>query len=213
MRTVDFYFDLSCPWSYLALVRLRDATERNAARIQFKPVSVDQLLATENPELRRTRLSAIPAHAEWQRKDLDDWASLWGLRLQLPLNWPFTAERAGAAMVAADHESHGMRFALAVFRACFGAGADINDPAVLLQCAADAGLNAASFALQLEDGRNLETLHANTLELIRRSGFGTPTMFVDNELFFGNDRVPLVEWTLGPIGDDEFVPPGQHSKI
>ena len=79
--------------------------------------------------------------------------------------------------------------------------------------AADAGLNAASFALQLQDGRNLETLHANTLELIRRSGFGTPTIFVDNALFFGNDRVPLVEWTLGPIGDDEFVLPGQHSKI
>jgi 2-hydroxychromene-2-carboxylate isomerase len=213
MRTVGFYFDLSCPWSYLALVRLRDTTERNAARIGFKPVSVDRLLATENPELRSTRLSAIPAHADWQRRDLDDWASLWGLRLQLPANWPFPAELAGAAMLAADRAGKGMSFALVVFSACFGAGADINDPAILLQCAADAGLNAASFALQLADARNLDMVHANTLELIRRGGFGTPTMFVDDQLFFGNDRIPLVEWTLGPIGDAEFVLPGQHSKI
>jgi 2-hydroxychromene-2-carboxylate isomerase len=106
-----------------------------------------------------------------------------------------------------------MSFALAVFRACFGAGADINDQAVLLQCATDAGLTAAGLSLQLQDAQNLDTVHANTLELIRRGGFGTPTMFVADELFFGNDRVPLVEWTLGPIGDDEFVLPGQHSKI
>lgn len=213
MRKVGFYFDLSCPWSYLALVRLRDATERNAARIDFKPVSVDRLLATENPGLRVTRLSAIPAHADWQRKDLGDWASLWGLRLQLPANWPLPAELAGAAMVVADRAGSGMSFALAVFRACFGVGADINDPATLLQCAADIGLEAAGFKQQLQDPQNLATVHANTIELIRRGGFGTPTMFVKDELFFGNDRVPLVEWTLGPIGDDEFVLPGQHSKI
>jgi len=213
MRTVGFYFDLSCPWSYLALVRLRDTTERNAARIDFKPVSVDRLLATENPELRSTRLSAIPAHANWQRKDLDDWASLWGLRLQLPANWPFPAELAGAALVAADRAGNGLSFALAVFRACFAAGANINDPLILLQCAADAGLNTDSFAPELQDAGNLDTVYANTLELIRRGGFGTPTMFSNDELFFGNDRVPLVEWTLGPIGDDEFVLPGQHSKI
>jgi 2-hydroxychromene-2-carboxylate isomerase len=74
-------------------------------------------------------------------------------------------------------------------------------------------LTAAGLSLQLQDAQNLDTVHANTLELIRRGGFGTPTMFVADELFFGNDRVPLVEWTLGPIGDDEFVLPGQHSKI
>jgi 2-hydroxychromene-2-carboxylate isomerase len=213
MRTVDFYFDFSCPWSYLALIRLRDATERNGARIAFKPVCVDRLLATENPPLRRTRLSPVPAHAEWQRKDLDDWARLWGLRLQIPAHWPFAAEAAAAAMLAADRAGHGMGFALAVFRACFSAGVDINAPATLLQCAADAGLNSEAFALQLNEQQNLEAVQVNTLELIRRGGFGTPTMFVDEELFFGNDRVPLVEWTLGPIGDDEFVLPGQHSKI
>ena len=61
MTTVDFYFDFSCPWSYLALVRLRDVTDRNGAVIRFKPMSVQQLLATENPGLQASRLSENPA--------------------------------------------------------------------------------------------------------------------------------------------------------
>ena len=67
---VDFYFDFSCPWSYLALIRLRDATDRNAAAIALKPVSVSKLLATEHPELVASRLSANPAQANWQTVDL-----------------------------------------------------------------------------------------------------------------------------------------------
>lgn len=213
MHSVDFYFDLSCPWSYLALVRLRDATERNGAGIAFKPVCVDQLLATENPALRETRLSAIPAHARWQLRDLEHWAQLWGLRMQLPGNWPFPAPAANAAMVAADRAGRGMAFALAVFRACFANGDDINARPTLLQCATSSGMDADRFAASLDLPENRQAMQDNTLELIRRGGFGTPTMFVGDELFFGNDRVPLVEWTLGPIGDAGFVMPGQHSTI
>jgi len=213
MQNVEFYFDLSCPWSYLALVRLRDATERNAARIAFKPVCVDCLLETENPQLRRTRLSAIPAHASWQLKDLDDWARLWGLTVRMPANWPFPAHTANAAMVVAEQAGQGLRFALATFRAGFAEGQNIEERSTLLRCAAAVGLDAEHFSSALGAAAAGDTVHANTVELIRRGGFGTPSMFVGNQLFFGNDRVPLVEWTLGPIGDDEFVMPGQHSKI
>ena len=88
MTNVDFYFDFSCPWSYLALVRLRDVTDRNGATIRFKPVSVHALLATENPSLQPSRLSENPAKAVWQEEDLQLWARFWGLTIKLPANWP-----------------------------------------------------------------------------------------------------------------------------
>ena len=47
-------------------------------------------------------------------------------------------------------------------------------------------------------------------ELVRQGGFGTRSIFVDERLFFGNDRIPLVDWMLGPISDENFVMPGQH---
>ena len=89
MKFVDYYFDCSCPWSYLALLRLRDATDRNATGIHLKPVVVDTVLATENPARQANRFSENPAKEAWQRKDIDDWAGLWGLTIKLGDGWPW----------------------------------------------------------------------------------------------------------------------------
>jgi 2-hydroxychromene-2-carboxylate isomerase len=210
MNQVEFYFDFSCPWSYLALVRLRDVTDRNAAGIVFKPVSVDTVLATERPGLQQTRLAANPAKAEWQRRDLEHWAAMWGLTLNLPPNWPGDASLAGAGLLLADAGGKSMEFALAVFSAHFGSAADISAPQVLTGLAEKVGLNAQEFQKQLADEQYAAQVQDNSLELIRRGGFGTPSMFVADELYFGNDRVPLVEWTLGPVRDAQFIMPGQH---
>ena len=104
-------------------------------------------------------------------------------------------------------------FALGIFAEHFATDSDITDAAVLDRQAAAAGFDPARLARQLGSPSRCEQLEHNTMELIHRGGFGTPSMFIGDQLFFGNDRIPLVEWMLGPIGDDEFVMPGQHSKI
>lgn len=213
MSRIDFYCDFSCPWSYLALVRLRDVADRNAASIRFLPVSAHRLLGTENPDRQATRLSANPAKAAWERRDLALWAKFWGLRIELPSDWPFDASIPGAAMLVAEQQGAGLGYALALFAAYFGKGRDITDSATLADIAAGAGLEPDAFLAELADAAWLERIASNTEDLIRRGGFGTPSMFVDDELFYGNDRIPLVEWTLGPVGDAEFVIPGQHGKV
>jgi len=212
MTTVDFFFDFSCPWSYLALVRLRDVTDRNAAKIRFKPVSVQEVLATENPALHDSRLSENPAKAVWQQDDLGLWARFWGLTIKLNANWPFEATAPAMGMIAACDAGKGLEFALEVFAEHFGSGGDVNDPAVLGRIATAVGLDVQKTATMDTAGLRTQVEH-NTLELISRGGFGTPSMFVRDQLFFGNDRIPLVEWILGPISDEEFVMPGQHSKV
>ena len=213
MSQIDFYFDFSCPWSYLALVRLRDVADRNAATIEFKPVSVHHILATEAPDRQATRLSLNPAKAAWERRDLALWAKFWGLRLELHDNWPFDASAPGAAMLLARQLGGGLPYALELFAAHFAGGRNICDSGVLEEAAVNVGLDRAKFRAGLQNALWLEQIAANSGELIRRGGFGTPSMFVGDELFFGNDRVPLVEWTLGPVSDAEFVIPGQHGKI
>jgi 2-hydroxychromene-2-carboxylate isomerase len=210
--SVDFYLDFSCPWSYLALVRLRDATDRNAATINFKPISVHLLLATENPDLQASRLSAHPLKATWQKQDLQLWARFWGLRLNLHSNWPFDAIVPASAMIAAISAGKGFVYAMQLFREHFGAGADITNSVILGQIATTVGMDCDELLRQIDSTKLQKQVETNTLELIRRGGFGTPSMFIGNQLFFGNDRIPLVEWMLGPISDDEFVMPGQHSK-
>jgi 2-hydroxychromene-2-carboxylate isomerase len=213
MSAVDFYFDFSCPWSYMALVRLRDVTERNGAQLQLKPVNVRTVLETENPALVATRLPPNPAKAAWQLQQLGIWARLWGLTIELPQDWPKDAPAAANALLAADAAGQGIDFALAVFRACYSSAVDITAEDRLVELAADLSLDAAEISAAFADSVHKATVAANTQELIGLGGFGTPSMVINHELFFGNDSVPLVEWTLGPVSDAEFVMPGQHSQL
>ncbi len=210
MSQVDFYFDFSCPWSYLALVRLQDVCERNRARLVFKPVSAAKVLATENPPMATERFAPNPAKASWQRKDLEDWARFWGLTIDLADDWPQNREPAAAAALSAIAAGAGMAFCRALFRAEFRDNKDINSAGVLAAVAGECGLDENSVVAAAVAAENLAQLQKNSLELIERGGFGTPSMFVDDALFFGNDRITLVEWTLGPMGDEGFVLPGQH---
>lgn len=211
MTKVEYFFDLTCPWSYLALLRLHDATDRNAAGITFKPVSINDVLATENPALLASRLAENPAKAAWQKDDLSVWAAMWGVTLNLPDKWPLDGKLAGAGMVVAEQAGKGMEFAMSVFAAGFGENADIDDAELLTRKAEEIGLAGAAFAANLIEPASAAVVEKNTHELIRRGGFGTPSMFVGDELFFGNDRVPLVEWALGPVRNAGFVMPGQHN--
>ena len=211
MSQVDCYFDFSCPWSYIALVRLQDVCERNRARLVFKPVSVERVLETENPGRAESRFAENPAKASWQRKDLEDWAQFWGLTVDLADDWPRNRDVAAAAALAAIEAGEGFSFCLGLFRAEFRDNDDISDPAVLGRVAEDCGLDAAMIVAASQDAQRQAQVQTNSLELIERGGFGTPSMFVDDTLFYGNDRVALVEWTLGPFGDEEFVIPGQHN--
>jgi 2-hydroxychromene-2-carboxylate isomerase len=213
MSDIQLYYDLGCPWSYLALVRVQDVADRNGCTLKLLPVNADHLLATENPAMQATRLSANPAKEAWQRKDIGDWARLWGLTINLPADWPIiTSQAAAAATVATELDNakvNGIQFSLLVFKACFNEGKDINDPEVLTDLVNEAGLNQAEYQQHLAAAK--ETVTQRTEELIRLGGFGTPSVFVNDELYFGNDRISLVDWATGPISEAEFVMPGQHS--
>jgi 2-hydroxychromene-2-carboxylate isomerase len=97
-----------------------------------------------------------------------------------------------------------------VFSAYFGAGADIADISVLSDLAEQAGLERQSFEQALIATSVVEGVDANIQLLLRRGGFGVPTMFVGDDMFFGSDRMPLVEFALGQSSGREFVMPGQH---
>jgi 2-hydroxychromene-2-carboxylate isomerase len=210
MSKLHLYLDYSCPWSYLALVRLRDVADRNATPIHLRPVVVAQILATENPALQSSRFDPNPAKAAWQQKDLQDWARMWGLQLKMPAHWPVDAALAAAGGVVAEKTGQGIEYSLNVYRAYFGSAEDISNAAVLTRCAVDAGLTESEFSSAIAHTEAQQQVAAWNDELIRLGGFGTPSMVVEDELFFGNDRMPLVDWRLSPMGSGEFVAPGQH---
>jgi 2-hydroxychromene-2-carboxylate isomerase len=102
------------------------------------------------------------------------------------------------AFVALD-EGKLVPYAAAAFEAYWGDDRDIAREEVLADIAAKAGLERQRFFAAIESEACKTRLRASTDELIARGGFGSPTLFVGNSMFFGNDRLPLVRaaWEAG----------------
>jgi 2-hydroxychromene-2-carboxylate isomerase len=99
------------------------------------------------------------------------------------------------ALVALD-EGRLVPYAAAAFQAYWGRDRDLSRDEVLADIATEAGLDRQRFFAGIDSGDAKARLRANTDELIARGGFGSPTMFVNGSMFFGNDRLPLVRAAL-----------------
>jgi len=208
--SVDFYFDFTCPWSYLALMRLRESALRSGSRINWYPVLVAEVLASANPDYPQDRMEPNPARAAWLASDLNAWATFCGLRIGRPGGWPAAGSWAARGAVVALAAGRIQAYAESVFAGYFAQGRDIALQVTVIELAVEAGLPVTEFTAGINDPASMETVTANTQALVRRGGFGTPSMFVADQLYFGNDRMPLVELALNQISDQRLIAPGQH---
>jgi 2-hydroxychromene-2-carboxylate isomerase len=207
---VEYFFDLSCPWSYLALNRVREAAIRTGGRVVCRPVLVDDVVRQVDSGYPADRTDPVGVRARYQTKDLADWARYCGLILCRPDPWPLRPEWAQRGAVVAAQSGQGMAYISAVFAALFADNRDISDIDVVKSLAAVAGLDALDFASRIQEASSLEQLSSNAVELVARGGFGTPTLLVGDDLYFGNDRMPLVEVALARHGGMRLVLPGEH---
>ena len=192
------------------MVRLGEAALRTRATIRWCPVDARTVLAEANPHYPADRTDPNPRRAAWQATDLMTWARYCGLRIGRPTGWPGDSERAlrGAVVALADRRI--APYAEAVFAAYFGDGQDIADPDVIIAVAQAAGLEPAAFAAALDEPGTAAVIAANSRELLERGGFGVPSLYVADQLYFGNDRMPLVEMALNSASDFRLIAPGQH---
>lgn len=197
MATLEFYFDCSSPWTYLAFSRIEAVIERTGAEIEWKPILVGGVFNAVNESVYEQRANPHPVKARYYGKDLRDWARYCGVEIGQPPVFPVRAvDPMRGALVALD-EGKLVPYAWATFRAYWGALKDISQPETLEEVCADAGLDWKTFSKRIKERDIKDRLKANTQDVIDRGGFGSPTMFVDKtDMYFGNDRLPLVEAAL-----------------
>jgi len=207
---VEFFFDTSCPWSYLALDRVREAAIRTGSRVVYRPVLVDDVLRHANPAYPADRIDPVPARARYQSKDLADWARYCGLVLRKPDPWPVHAEWAQRGAVVAAANGQATTYLAAMFAALFADNRDIGDRGVVQAVATEAGFDPAAFVARICGAETLLEVKSNGAEIVALGGFGTPTLLVGDDLYFGNDRLPLVEAALARQAGMQLVLPGAH---
>lgn len=196
MTMIDFYFDCSSPWTYLAFTGIHDIAARNGAEINWKPVLVGGIFNAVNQSVYEQRANPVPVKARYYQKDLADWADYYGIVIGMPPVFPVNAVKCMRGALVALDEGCLVGYARAVFEAYWGELKDISQDDILAPICDRVGLDASAFLARITDDDIKARLRANTDEVIERGGFGSPTIFVGDAMFFGNDRLPLVERAL-----------------
>jgi 2-hydroxychromene-2-carboxylate isomerase len=187
---IPFYFDYACPWAYLGSCRVESYFADVGAEIDFRPVRLAALV--ENPGTRG--LPSGDRRKKWYMSDLLAWAEMAGAELSpeaAPKPWPDTRLLLQAALVAADRGAF-REFHYPAYRARWAEARPVDDPAVVRELLAGAGLDADDALAEAQSDALRERLDADTETAIERGVFGVPSLFVGDRLFWGNDRYELV---------------------
>jgi 2-hydroxychromene-2-carboxylate isomerase len=196
-RQLDFYFDCSSPWTYLAFHAIQPLASELGAEIAWKPILVGGVFNTVNRTVYDSRANPNPLKQAYMLKDLAAWAELYGLRIVFPPEvFPVNSVKCMRGAFVALDAGRLVPYATAAFEAYWGDNRDIAREEVLADIAGRAGLERQRFFAGIETDACKTRLRANTDELMTRGGFGSPTMFVGSAMFFGNDRLPLVRAAL-----------------
>jgi len=196
-RQLDFYFDCSSPWTYLAFHAVQAVARETAAEIVWKPILVGGVFNAVNQTVYENRAKPNPLKQAYSLKDMQDWARLHGLAIKFPPTiFPVNSVKCMRGAFVALDEGKLVPYATAAFEAYWGADRDLAREEVLADIAERVGLERQRFFAGIETASCKTRLRANTDELIARGGFGSPTIFVGNDMFFGNDRMPLVKAAL-----------------
>ena len=191
---IEFFFDISSPWTYLAFHNIQPLAAEVGAAIRWRPILVGGIFNSVNPSVYAGRQNPVPAKAVYQLKDMQDWARHAGISLKFPPTvFPVNSVKAMRACILLEPAGKLLPFATAAFEAYWGGDRDISQDDVLADLCRQVGVDAAATLAGIARQDIKDQLKANTEEVIRRGGFGSPTMFVGgDDMYFGNDRLELV---------------------
>jgi 2-hydroxychromene-2-carboxylate isomerase len=196
---VEFFFDLSSPWTRLAFANLWPLLERTGEQAILRPILVGGVFNAVNPAVYAAREDAGSRRLQHSWKVLTDWAALTGVTMNFPsVHHPAKSVNAMRMACALEDDQPALRrFVEPAFESYFGRQENLDDPDVLIAAANAAGLDGTAIAQASVTDANKLRLRANTDELVARGGYGSPTIFVDQtDIYFGNDQLPLVEFAL-----------------
>ena len=199
---VEFFFDLSSPWTRLAFANIRPALDGLDYNIRWRPFLVGGVFNAVNPSVYESRKPENAAKLARSFEWLKQWAQLAGVGMNFPTeHHPLKSVHAMRFCCALEDDQEALeRFAHAAFEAYFTEGSNLDDPAELVAVADACGFDGTTLGAQATSQPIKDRLRANTEEAIERGAFGSPTLFVGGEhMYFGNDQLPLVRQKVAEL--------------
>jgi 2-hydroxychromene-2-carboxylate isomerase len=191
MKTVDFYFDFISPFAYLAATQLPKLAKQH--NVNFALHAIDLFAAKRAAGNTGPSNREIPAKMKYLMADLQRWARRYDAPLVLPKGFD-TARMNRGYLWAKTQDAHAAdRYLHSAFTEVWTRGGDPADPALLHAAAEGAGLSAAALSSGVDTPVIVQAYEQENREAQARSVFGVPTFIVDDQMFWGNDRIMFLE--------------------
>lgn len=191
---IDFYFDFSSPYGYLAAERIDALAEKHGRKAAWRPI----LLGAVFPQTGSQPLLNIPLKGDYARRDMERSARLLGVPFRLPPSFPFMSVAACRAFYwLCDRDpARAVALAKALYRAAFAEGQPIDSAESVVAVATSLGEDGGKLAAALKDPAVKQRLREEVEAAISKGVFGSPLIVVDGEPFWGQDRLDHVDLWL-----------------
>ena len=192
-KTVDFYYDFGSPTAYLAHKRLQQLSARYDFTVNYKAILLGGVFkATGN-----TTPVAIPAKGKYMLEhDLPRFAKRYGVPLNFNPHFPLNTLGLMRGAIAASRLDCLARYVDVVYDAVWVAGENMSEPEVVARVLAAGDLDAVALMTLSQDPEVKAELISSTEEAVERGAFGAPTLYLDGEMYFGQDRIDFIEEAL-----------------
>ncbi|HEY1459730.1 MAG TPA: 2-hydroxychromene-2-carboxylate isomerase [Casimicrobiaceae bacterium] len=189
---IEFYFDFSSPYGYLASEKIEALAARHGREVSWHPV----LLGVVFKQTGAMPLLQVPLKGEYSRRDMHRSARFHGVdRFRVPTKFPIPSQAAARVVLWSAQRDPALaaRVVHALYRAYFVDDQDISSPEVAVAVAASCGLDAAEVRAAIEDPSIKEALKRANEQAIAKGVFGSPYIIIDGEPFWGLDRLDQVD--------------------
>lgn len=190
---IDFWFDFSSPYGYLAAEQIDAVAARHGRDVRWHAILLGPLFKV----VGTAPLTTLPVKGDYSAHDFVRTARLLGIPFTMPGNFPVATQVAARAFYLVQDQSpvKAKQFARLVYRAYFTGGQDITDVSVIMALAAQAGADTISMEPRLGAEDIKQRVRDEVDAALKAGVFGSPFFKVDGEPFWGNDRLPhLEEW-------------------
>ena len=194
IKTVDFYFDFGSPAAYLAWTQLPKLCADAGATLVWQPMLLGGVFQSTG---NRAPIS-VPLKGSYLFVDMARFAKRYGVPLVMNPHFPINTLHLMRAAVGLQRRADARfeAYCAAMFRAIWVDAINLGDPAVLAATLTGAGFDPAALLALSAEPEVKEALKARTDAAVQRGIFGAPTMFVGDQMFWGQDRLDFVREAL-----------------
>ena len=191
LSPIDFYFDFSSPYGYLAAEMIEDLGQRCGRPVNWHPTLLGVVFKATGGQ----PLTMAPMKGPYSENDFRRSAAFYSIPYRAPSVFPIATQNPARAVLwmQEKHPAHAKKFTLELYRAFFRGDRDISKLDVIGDIAAGLGYSADEVVAATQSDDIKGKLKANVEAAIAKGIFGSPFFIVDGEQFWGADRLPMLE--------------------